>query len=153
MDLIKTINDFLVIYNEHEILCNGFLNEPVVYYADYKLQKVQMPNSIELMVHKFDIGTRDFHKFCIIEYSSEVTPEYGAIHIMDNENNTVLYSFNNPLSIKIIKNYNGSLHKNFTKDEMFNIRLQYDIPFSDEELKEYFKLTNHVSKRAWIYYR
>lgn len=150
MDLIKTINDVLTIYNEHERLYEELKKEPVVYYADYKVQKLMtIPGVPQIMIHKFDTSTRDFYKLCVINFSDLIGGAF--IHIKESNNDTILFSYVNPQYISVLKNYSGTIRSTFTKDEMFNIRLEYDIPFSDEELKEYFMLTQNIKKHLWIY--
>ena len=150
MNLIKIINDFLVIYNEHERLYEELKDKPVAYYADYKVQKIQLPSgAYSLMVYKFDSGSRDFHKFCDINLYHTEGP---TINIIDKQFGIALlyYRVNETRYISNINNYAGFIDCNLTKDELFNIRMQYEISYSYEEIMEFFRLTKDITKPSWI---
>lgn len=150
MNLIKTINDFLVVYNEHERLCEELEDKPVAYYADYKVQKIRLPSgAYNLMVNKFDPGARDFHKFCDI---SLFHTEGATINIIDKQSDIILqyYRAHEIRYISSMNNYSGFIDCNLTKDELFNIRMQYEISYSYDEIMAFFDLTKNITKPSWI---
>lgn len=153
MNLIKTINDYLVVYNEHERLWKELQEKPVVYFADYKVQEIMLPSgSYKLMIYKFNPGSRDFHKFCDIKVN-EYSQERNVIHIVDKQGDTVILSFlyNNERIINSINNFHGLIKNTSTKDELFNISMGYQIDYSYEEIMEFFRLTKNINKNSWIY--
>lgn len=150
MNLIKTINDYLVVYNEYERLLEELQEKPVAYFADYKVQKIRLPSGEHsMMVYKFDSGSRDFHKFCDISTGSK-TP---LIHIIDKQHQTNILSYKEDKKhyIRSINNYFGFIEGTLTKDELFNIMMGYQIDYSYEEIMEFFRLTKDINKNSWIY--
>ena len=153
MKLIDYFLNFKYIYDNSYSLYQKLLHEPVVYHADYKVQKCNLPSGSKSMtVSKFCTTERDFKVICdiidphVVQYPCEIEissilKDGGWINIAND---------GIPVLTRLV-NFEGNITSELTKDEYFNIIMGYDIPYDYDDIMKVLDIVKDVKHDVWIY--
>ena len=149
MNLIKVLSDVLEVHDKFEYLMNELdSGKPVCYYSHFKAQKIILPSGTKcLMISKFDYCKLDFVRFCEIIKSDNHLSWWsidisGIIRIKSGQKANY---------INAVHNYYNRIDQNLTKDQFFNIQLEYDIPYTYEELMQVLEMSKLIKADVWVY--